>query len=97
MVAAVGVAEIDFGAHPGSNEASVTVSGQAAITAGASVEAWIMADDATVDHTADDHKYAPLFLHLTCGAATAGAGFTIYGRSAEKLTGKFAVRWVWSA
>ena len=96
MASGVGVSEIDFGAHPGSNEASIAVTGQADITSAASVEAWIMADDTTADHTADDHKYAPLFLHLTCGAATDGVGFTIYGRSLEKLTGSFAVRWVWS-
>jgi len=94
MASGVGVAEIDFGTHPGSNEASIAITGQTEITSDASAEAWIMADDTTADHTADDHKYAPLFLHLTCGVATDGVGFTIYGRSLEKLTGTFAVRWV---
>lgn len=96
MASGVGAAEIDFGAHPGSNEASIVVTGQTEIASGASVEAWIMADDTTADHTAADHKYAPLFLHLTCGDIVDGTGFTIHGRSLEKLTGAFSVRWVWS-
>jgi hypothetical protein len=90
-----GTATIDFGAHPGSNEASVAVSA-AAITGGASAEAWIMADDTSADHTASDHRYVPLWLALTCGTPSAGVGFTIYGRSSEKLTGEFTVRYVWA-
>jgi len=96
MTAAVGSAEIDFGAWPGSNEASVTVTGQANIEAAASVESWFMADDTTASHTEADHRYAPCFISLTSGAATAGQGFTVYARSTEKMTGAFKVRWVWS-
>jgi hypothetical protein len=96
MAAAIGSAEVDFGAWPGANEASVTVSGQTEITALASVEAWLMADDTTTDHTASDHRYAAALMGLTCGTPTAGSGFTIYARSIEKLTGAFKVRWVWS-
>ena len=90
-----GTATIDFGAHPGSNEASVAVA-VPAITGGASAEAWIMADDTSADHTASDHRYVPLWLALTCGTPSAGVGFTIYGRSSEKLTGEFTVRYVWA-
>ena len=93
---ATGIATIDFGTHPGSNEASVAVTGETAITATSKVEAWIMADDTTADHTASDHKYFAVFVSLTCGTPTAGGGFTIYGRSLEKLTGTFKVRWVWA-
>lgn len=96
MTAAIGSAEIDFGAYPGSNEASVSVTGQTAITGSASVEAWLMADDTTASHTASDHRYAAALMGLTCGTPTAGQGFTIYARSIEKLTGAFKVRWVWS-
>ena len=96
MASNLGTAEIDFGAWPGENEASVTVTGQAEITALASVEAWLMADDTTATHTAQDHRYAAALMGLTCGTPTAGAGFTIYARSTEKLTGAFKVRWVWS-
>jgi hypothetical protein len=96
MPTGVGSAEIDFGAWPGANEASVTVTGQTAITALASAEAWLMADDSTADHTVADHRYAAALMGLTCGTPDAGAGFTIYARSTEKLTGAFKVRWVWA-
>ena len=96
MASGVGTAELDFGAFPGSNEASVAVTGQTEITALSSAEAWIMADDTTTEHTASDHKYAPEFFSVTCGTATPSTGFTIYGRSIHKMQGKFAIRWVWS-
>lgn len=93
--ASFGTAMIDFGAHPGSNEASVAVTGQAAILATSKASAFIMGDDTTVDHTASDHRYAAALLALTCGTATAATGFTIHARSLEKLTGQFTVRWTW--
>jgi len=96
MASAQGTAEIDFGAHPGANEASVVVTGQGSISATSKAEAYVMADDTTTDHTAQDHRYVGLWLHLTCGTPSAGTGFTIYGRSDQKLHGKWAVRWVWA-
>jgi hypothetical protein len=96
MATGQGTAEIDFGAHPGANEASVAVTGQASITATSKVEAYMMADDTTSNHTASDHRYVGLWLNLTCGTPTAATGFTIYGRSDQKLSGKFSVRWVWA-
>ena len=96
MANATGTATIDFGAHPGSNEASVAVTGQAAISATSKAEAWVMADDTTGDHTASDHRYFAMLAGLTCGTPTVADGFPIYARSAEKLTGSFALRWVWS-
>jgi hypothetical protein len=91
-----GTATINFGTGLGSQEASIAVTGQTAISATSKCEAWIMGDDSTATHTALDHKYAPLFAAFTCGAPVAGTGFTIYGRSTHKLTGQFALRWVWS-
>lgn len=96
MATGLGTAEIDFGAHPGANEASVAVTGQGTISGTSKVEAFIMGDDTTTDHTAQDHRYVELWLSLTCGTPSAGTGFTIYGRSDQKLHGKFAVRWVWA-
>lgn len=96
MAAATGTAEIDFGAAPGSNEANVIVTGQADIGAGSNVEAFFMADDFTADHTDSDHAYAPTLMGLTCGTVVAGTGFTINARSHHKLTGRWAVRWVWA-
>jgi hypothetical protein len=96
MAVGQGTAEIDFGAFPGSNEASVSVTGQTEITALSKAEAYIMGDDTTVDHTAQDHRYAAALIGLTCGTPTAGTGFTIYARSTEKLQGTFALRFVWA-
>lgn len=96
MSTGTGTATINFGSFPGSNEASVTVTGQASILATSKVEAYVMGDDSTADHTASDHRYFPLFASLTCGTPTAGTGFTIHARSTEKLQGTFALRWVWA-
>lgn len=96
MANGTGTATLDFGAHPGDNEASVAVTGLTSITGTSKAEAWIMADDSTSDHSASDHRYVELWLNLTCGTPSAGTGFTIYGRSSEKLTGQWAVRYVWS-
>jgi hypothetical protein len=96
MANGIGTATLNFGAHPGSNEASVAVTGLTTISATSKAEAFIMADDTSTDHTASDHRYVELWLNLTCGTPTAATGFTIYGRSTEKLTGQWAVRYVWS-
>jgi len=96
MASGIGSAEIDFGAFPGSNEASVLVTGQADITAASKAESYIMADSTTTDHTASDHRYAAALMGLTCGDLVAATGFTIYARSLEKLQGKFSVQWVWA-
>jgi hypothetical protein len=96
MATGQGTAVIDFGAYPGSNEASVVVTGQTAITATSKAEAFVMADDTTGDHTANDHRYFALLTGLTCGTPVAATGFTIYVVCAERLHGTFALRWVWA-
>lgn len=96
MASNQGISTIDFGSIPGSNEAFVTVTGQSIIQPNSKAESFIMASDTTADHTASDHQYVAIWLALTCGAPTAGNGFTIYGRSVEKLQGTFKVRWVWA-
>lgn len=96
MANATGTATIDFGAFPGSNEASIAVTGQTSILATSKAEAFVMADDTTSDHTASDHRYFAALIGLTCGTPTLATGFTIYARSTEKLQGTFALRWVWS-
>lgn len=95
-MAVIGQAEIDFGAFPGSNESSVAVTGQTAILNTSSVEAFLMADDTTTDHTASDHKWIAALVGLTCTTPTTGVGFTIHARCIEKLQGKFKIRWVWA-
>lgn len=88
-----GTALIDFGS--GSNEAQVDVLAPE-ILATSKAESWVMADDTSIDHTAADHRYFPVFASLTCGTPTASTGFTIFARSIHKLTGKWTVRFVWA-
>ena len=96
MATGQGTATIDFGAFPGSNEASIAVTGQSSISATSKAEAYLMGDDTTADHTAQDHRYIGLLMSTSCGTPTAGTGFTIYGRSTEKLQGTFKLRFVWA-
>ena len=78
----IGSATLNFGAFPGSNEASVSFA-DTSVLAGSNIQAWFAADSSTADHTADDHRYAPIFIHLTA-LPTAGVGGTIYARSQER-------------
>jgi hypothetical protein len=91
-----GIAVINFGNWPGSNEASIVVTGQSAISATSKAESFIMGDDFTADKNAEDHRYAASFLGLTCGTPTAATGFTIYARSPEKIEGTYKLRYVWA-
>jgi hypothetical protein len=95
MASATGTATIDFGAYPGSNEASVVISGQTTISATSAAEAYFMAETSGA-HTPSDHSYVALFAALTCGIPTAATGFTIYATSEHKLQGTFSVHWVWA-
>lgn len=73
---AQGTTTIDFGAYPGSPDASIAVTGQTSITASSLVEAWIF-PTATADHSIDEHIIdAP---RVIAGNVSAGVGFTIYG------------------
>lgn len=96
MSTGLGTAELNFGAWPGSNEASVAVPGQALILASSKADAFVMADDTSPDHTANDHRWLETFATLSCGTPVLATGFTIYARSSEKLIGRWTVRWVWS-
>ena len=96
MATATGTATLDFGAAPGSNEASVAVTGQTSILATSKADAFVMADDTSTDHTASDHRYLETFAALSCGTPTIATGFTIYARSEHKLTGEWSLRWVWA-
>ena len=89
-----GTAIIDFGSTA-KNEASVAVTGEAAILSTNLADAWIRAE-ASSDHTLNDHTYAGLFITISCGVPTDGVGFTIYARSTEKLKGTFNLDWVWA-
>jgi len=95
MAYGTGTTTIDFGVWPGSNEASVAVTGQASIAAVSNAEAFMMAE-ASGSHTIADATYAASFVTLTCSVPTPAVGFTIYARAQYTLTGTYALRWVWS-
>ena len=77
---AQGTVEIDFGAFPGADTASVAVTGQGSIASNSLVEVWVF-PTATTDHSVDEHIYdAP---DVIAGNVVAGTGFTAYGKSRE--------------
>ena len=94
MSRGVGTAVINFPASPGSNTASVVVSGIPEITSGSSVSVFLMAE-ATADHNEVEHEIADIALR--CGEIVPGVGFTIHATSVDRLTGNFKVRYAWSS
>lgn len=81
-MATTGIAELDFGAFPGSSHATVAVTGQAGIASGSLVEAWLR-PVATADHTADEHMVEPL--KVFAADIVAGTGFTIHGFNTNQV------------
>lgn len=79
---AQGTVTLDFGAFPGSSDASVAVTGQASILSGSLVEAWIV-PAATADHSADEHIAETIRVYA--GNIVAGTGFTVYGVNTSTL------------
>ena len=47
MSSNIGITTLNFGSDPGSNEASITVTGQSTILATSKVETFVMGDDTT--------------------------------------------------
>lgn len=91
----VGTATIDFGSTP-VVEASVVVTGQAAITALSFVEAFVQSES-TADNSETNHRFAGVSFRMVCGTIVVGTGFTIYVTCLSgKATGTFKIRWVWS-
>jgi hypothetical protein len=95
-VANMGTAVLNFGAAPGTNTATVAVTGQTGIVSGSAAEAWFMGVDSTADHNAYEHTIMPLAVALPVTAITPGVGFTITALTQLRLTGQIAVRWVWN-
>lgn len=93
--ATYGIATIDFGSYPGSNEVSTLVS-DIGITSASKIQVFIVSDDSTVDHTSNDHKYAPLLVKFAAGDIVNNTSFTIYAMCAEKMQGTFKVRYAYA-
>lgn len=94
MATGTGTVTLDFGAAPGSYEASIAFT-DAGIGATSKVEAWIMGAETTSDHTALDHRWLDTFVTLTA-VPSAGVGGTIYCTSIYSFEGTFKIRYVWA-
>lgn len=94
MATGQGTVTINFGTFPGSQEASIAFT-DATIGALSKVEAYVMADDTTADHTANDHRYLPQFVSFTA-SPSAGVGGTLYARAGQAMVGTFKLRYVWA-
>lgn len=93
---ATGQAIVDFGAFPGTDVATLAITGQAAILGSSLVEAWIDATvAATADHSPDEHLMGDL--DVFCQSIVVGTGFTIklVARGKNRAYGKWNVSWVW--
>jgi hypothetical protein len=95
-MATTGNATLDFGASPGKTDASVTITGQAAIVSGSFVEAWIRVPvGGTANHTMDECWVENITVRA--GNISAGTGFTIYGKcNLGNAVGQFSIDWVWT-
>lgn len=92
----VGQAVVDFGAFPGKDSATVTITGQTAILAGSTVEAWLF-PKATSDHSADEHLIEQIDVRANAASIVAGTGFDITALTRNHLlTGQWNVAWYWT-
>jgi hypothetical protein len=93
---AQGTVTIDFGPSIKS-EASVSVSGQAAILSNSRAEAWIQGDAIGGQNDATAHEALQFLSTVHTRNVTAGSGFTIDVLMLEGVaTGQFTVSWVWN-
>lgn len=95
-----GTAIIDFGAFPGTTQASVAVTGQSSILNTSLPQAFIKLT-ISPDHSADEHMIEGL--KITTGNVVAGTGFTIYAELYQPVPakvnftyGKWNVSWEWN-
>lgn len=77
-----GSTTINFGAFPGTSDATATVTGQTGIVSGSVLQAWLVAQ-ATADHTADEHRVETIA--VTCGNIVANTSFDIYATNTSQL------------
>ena len=97
MASGQGDITFSFGAAPGGNVATATVTGQTNIKADSKIELYMMGTDSTVTHNAYEHSLLPLLgLSLTATSINPGAGFTAMAACASRLSGDFKVRYVWA-
>jgi hypothetical protein len=86
---------LDFGPPPGTDMATVDVSGQVGLVSASRVEAWTLVE-ASADHSVDEHLIEEL--DIKAGWVVDGT-LRVYGRATgqQPLDGKFSVGWVWTS
>ena len=96
-----GAVLVDFGAFPGTDSASVVITGQSGIISTSNVYAWV-APAVTADHSVDEHFLIAPQIYVS--TIVAGTGFTITAVALEPDTassvgrgpvtyGKFNLNW----
>lgn len=88
-----GTATLNFGSAPGTNIATVTITGQTDILNTSTVSVFMMADS-TVNHNSIEHQLIPI--KLTASVPINATGFIITGITDWRLSGTFSVRWAWN-
>lgn len=89
-----GTVTLNFGVFPGAQEASVAFA-DVAISGTSKVEAYAMAGDTAGLHTANDHRYFPLFVGLSA-VPSAGVGGSIHARAPFAMIGQWSLRYIWT-
>jgi hypothetical protein len=98
-VGAQGNTVIDFGAFPGGQTATGTVTGQTQLLSTSLAEAWINPTVATADHSIDEQVMDWQRIQMVVVNIVAGVGFTIVAQlypNQPNLYGKYNVAWVWN-
>ena len=95
-IGGIGSTTINFGSAPGTNVVSTVVTGQTNILSTSRAQAFILSDGYTADHNAFEHTILPLNVVFTCGNVVPGVGFTITAITNLRLTGSFAINWIWN-
>jgi hypothetical protein len=95
MATGSGSATLAFGAAPGTNIVTATVTGQTGLTAGSHIEAWIMGE-ATAYHNAYEHSRVLARLVSVTPENISGTSFDIVAATELRLTGDVACRFAWS-
>jgi hypothetical protein len=87
------IVTLDFGAFPGSLQASLAVTGQTGVLSTSRVKAWVV-PVATADHSLDEHILEDVraFAHTI----VPGVGFTVTLVSATRTYGLWSVAYEWS-
>lgn len=91
----VGTGVIDFTATP-SDEATVTVTGQAGLVSTTHIEAWFQHGDSTADNGVDEHAEAAQHMSLACKWTVDGSFQVIAQPMLALAIGTFKFHFAWS-